>query len=326
MSADRFEKPQVFGVKHTQEHERMASQSGGAFALLSDFILNQKGIIYGCAFDRSFKAVHIRADNSVERDRMRYSKYVQSEIGDIYRKVLEDLEKGETVLFSGTSCQVAGVLSYLSQFQKKIKGEFYSVDIVCHGVPSPRVWQDFLEWECEKKKSGIEAVICRNKKKYGWKSHIVTTHFSNGKRYDSKVFPRIFYSHVALRPGCYRCPYKSINHPSDITIADFWGVEKALPDYKDNIGVSLVLINTTRGKDLFESCKDNMDFKEARLESCMQKPLIEPYNIPANRENFWKDYERDSFDLIAKKYGDYSFYKDCLWKAKSFIKRKVLNK
>ena len=321
-----FDKPQVFAVKHKSDSERMASQSGGAFALLSDCILDQGGIVYGCAFNDQFQAVHLRADNVFDRNRMRYSKYVQSNMGEIYKAVLEDLEEGHTVLFSGTSCQVAGIKRFLDMFSDRIKGQFYSIDIVCHGVPSPRIWSDFLKWEEEKKNSNIVHVICRNKGKFGWKSHIVTTTFTNGKKYDSRVFPKIFYSHVALRPGCHKCPYKSITHPSDITIADYWGIDNALPGFKDDKGVSLVLINSEKGAKLFAGCKDKMICEKTNIEDSMQKPLIEPYDLPANRSAFWMDYNKLSFDEIARKYGNYSLYKDFKWKTKVFLMRNILKR
>ena len=326
MNNNHFDKPQVFAVKHKSDSERMASQSGGAFALLSDYILDQGGIVYGCAFDDKFQAVHIRADSVSDRNKMRYSKYVQSNMGEIYKAVLKDLEEGHTVLFSGTSCQVAGIKRFLDMFFGRVKGQFYSTDIVCHGVPSPRIWRDFLKWEEDKKKSNIEHVICRNKEKFGWKSHIVTTAFKNGKKYDSRVFPKIFYSHVALRPGCYKCPYKSITHPSDVTIADYWGIDNALPGFKDDKGVSLVLVNSEEGEKLFAGCKDQMICKETQIEDSMQKPLIEPYDPPVNRSAFWADYNNLSFDEIARKYGNYSLYKDFKWKTKAFLKRKVLKR
>ena len=326
MEHTAFDHPRVFAVKHKNESERLASQSGGAFAVLSDLVLEQGGVIYGCAFDEEFQAVHIRADNAEDRDRMRYSKYVQSNMGDTYNNVRKDLEEGKTVLFSGTSCQVAGLREYIKICGKASTGSLYCVDIVCHGVPSPRVWRDYLAWESRKKKAQIKGVICRNKTKYGWKSHIVTVKYTNGKESDRKVYPKIFYSHVALRPACYKCPYKSIHHPSDITIADYWGIEKALPGFKDDKGVSLVMINSPEGQALFDACSDKIIYKGTRIEDSMQKPLIEPYDSPNNRTEFWKDYDRLTFTEIAKKYGDYSIYNEIKWRAKYYMKSKVLKR
>lgn len=324
ISGNQFEQPKVYAVKHKSDTERMASQSGGMFAVISDEILRCGGVVYGCVFDESYQAVHIRADTPEQRNRMRYSKYVQSSMGETFKNVLKDLEEGRTVLFSGTSCQVAGIRRYLEMFPDKAIGEFYTVDIVCHGVPSPRIWRDYLEWEKNKKKSQIADIVCRNKKDYGWKSHVVTISFRNGKKVSRRVFPKIFYSHVALRPSCYKCPYKDIHHSSDITIADYWGIDKALPGFKDEKGVSLALVNNDRGESLFIRCRDSMIFKATRMEDSMQKPLLGPFDPPANREQFWHDYEVLPFEKIAVKYGNYSILKDVNWKTRSFIKRKVL--
>lgn len=319
----KFEHPQVYAVKHKSDQERMASQSGGLFAILSDEILERGGVVYGCVFDENFRAVHARAENALQRDRMRFSKYVQSSMGNVYKDVLKDLEDGRTVLFSGTSCQIAGILRYLEMFPTKINGGFYSVDIVCHGVPSPRVWRDYLSWEKDKKKAEISDIICRNKADFGWKSHVTTLRFANGKRNDNRVYARIYSSHVDMRPGCFKCPYKSIMHPSDITIGDYWGIDSALPGFKDDRGVSLALINTDRGEELFEKCHDRMIWHLTRIEDSLQQPLIAPYDSPVNREQFWQDYEKLTFGEIARKYGRYSVIDNFRWKSRSFLKREV---
>lgn len=321
-----FEQPLVFAIKHLDDSERLASQSGGAFAVISDYILNQGGVVYGCAFDHDFRAVHIRAVNNIERNRMRYSKYVQSDMGEIHKKVLQDLIDGRTVLFSGTSCQIASVLSYVAISTTHINGKLYTVDIVCHGVPSPLIWRDYLSWESEKKKSKIKNVICRNKRKFGWKSHVTTIDFINGRRTESRVFPKLFYGHMALRPSCYKCPYKDTTHPSDITIADYWGIEKSHPEFRDEKGVSLILINSDAGNALFEGCMDHIHVIQTSIEDCMQKPLIEPYDRPIGREQFWEDYKTKSFSEIARKYGNDTFVWNVKWKLKYFLKQKGILK
>ena len=151
----QFEKPEVFAVKHQDDSERMLSQSGGMFALLSDYILENGGIIYGCAFDESFKAVHMRACDKESRDLMRGSKYVQSDMGDVFAGVLADLKAGRTVLFSGASCQVAGLRSFLKTSSLENTDNLFTADIVCHGVPSPLVWRDYLAWEAGRKGSCV---------------------------------------------------------------------------------------------------------------------------------------------------------------------------
>ena len=125
----------------------------------------------------------------------------------------------------------------------------------------------------------------------------------NGKKVNSKIWTNIFYSGNALRPSCYECPYKSIYHPGDITIADYWGIENVVPEFDDNNGVSLVLINNDKGMDYFNRIQDSIIFKETNIENSMQRAFISPENRPESREQFWKDFEKRGFSYILKKYG-----------------------
>lgn len=291
--------PKVFAVKHKDEATISASRSGGIFTAISDFVLEKYGVVYGCVLDKNFKAVHIRADNTEERNRMRGSKYIQSKLGNTYQNVKRDLLNGRLVLFSGTSCQVAGLKKYLGQEYENL----LCIDIVCHGVPSPKVWGAYLKWQEKKNKSKVKTVDFRNKKDYGWCEHIETLFFENGEKKDSKVFTNLFYQHNILRPCCYECPYKSVMHPGDITIADYWGIEKAAPEFDDNKGVSLVLVNNEFGQNVFDSVKNVLKYKETRIEDSMQPPLIAPFEKPLEREQFWSEFANKGFDYVAKKYG-----------------------
>lgn len=251
-----WKQPKVYAVKHKDEATRAASRSGGIFTALSDQVLSNGGVVYGCVLTDKFDAVHIRADNEEDRNRMRGSKYIQSKLGDTFKNVKADLDAQKSVLFSGTSCQVAGLKQFLGRNYEKL----LCVDIVCHGVPSPKVWKAYLLWQEQKNNSAIRSVDFRNKGKYGWRDHVETLNFQNSKSTNSKVFRTIFYGHAVLRPSCYECPYKSVMHPGDITIADYWGIEKAAPEYDDNKGVSLVLINNEYGENKFNEIQCGVVF------------------------------------------------------------------
>jgi len=294
-----WNKPEVFAVQHKDDNVRAASRSGGIFTAFSDYVLEENGVVYGCILTEDFEAVHVRADSKCVRDRMRGSKYIQSKMNDTYKKVKNDLEAGRKVLFSGTSCQVAGLKSYLGQEYENL----YCIDIVCHGVPSPKVWKAYLTCQETKNQSKVKAVDFRNKKDFGWREHIETLYLTNGQTVDSRVFTTLFYGHSILRPCCYECPYKSVTHPGDITIADYWGIEKAAPKFDDNKGVSLVLINNEKGKKVFDAIKNQVKWQDTRLEDSMQPPLIAPFPKPQNRKNFWSDFENKDFNYIANKYG-----------------------
>ena len=313
-----WKQPKVYTVKHKSEDVRMDSRSGGIFTALSDKILSEDGVVYGCILTKDFLAVHARAENVEERDKMRGSKYIQSKLGDTFKKVQEDLDAGRKVLFSGTSCQVDGLKHYLGNEYNNL----LCVDIVCHGVPSKKVWKAYLSWQEKKNKSTAIKVDFRNKRDYGWYDHVETVFFENGKSVSSRIFKNLFYGHTILRPCCYECPYKSVLHPGDITIADYWGIENAAPGFADNKGVSLVLINNEKGMGTFETVKNQLIFKQTKIEDSLQPPLKAPFPKPANRETFWSDFESKSFDFIAKKYGDYGL-KNELKTFMGRIKRKV---
>lgn len=293
--------PKVYAAMHVEEAIREASRSGGIFTALSDLILLDGGIIYGCVLKEDFTAVHIRTENAVERNRMRGSKYIQSKLGNTFKNVKKDLEAGKKVFFSGTSCQIAG----LKKFLKKEYRNLFCVDIVCHGVPSTAVWISYLHWQEQKKHSKSIKVDFRNKMDFGWREHVETIKFENGKSVNSRVFRNLFYGHMILRPSCYECPYKSVMHPGDITIADYWGIEKAAPEFDDNKGVSLVLVNNKAGENAFERVKDKLVWKQTELKDSMQPPLKAPFPKPDNREQFWSDFQNQSFGYIAVKYGEY---------------------
>ena len=307
----KYDRPLTFAVKHNDLDTRMESRSGGIFTALSDYVLKDGGVVYGCVLDDDFRAVHMRAESAPDRDRMRGSKYVQSDMRDTLKSVKKDLDDGRSVLFTGTSCQVAGLNGYLG----KPYPNLLTVDIVCHGVPSPSVWKDYLGWQESRNNSKVVNADFRNKKDYGWKADIETLYFENGTRFDGRVFSALFYSHLILRPSCYHCPYKSTVHPADITIADYWGIDKAAPGFNDDKGVSLVLINDDVGKIAFEAVRDSVEVRDTKIEDSMQPALRESYKAPDNRQSFWKDYRKLSFDRIARKYGEFG-------KA-AMIKRKI---
>lgn len=315
-----YVEPLLYAVKHKVEDVRLSSRSGGIFTALTDIVLKNGGIVYGCVLNEKFEAVHVRADNFETRNKMRGSKYIQSKIGETFKQAKEDLENNKKVLFSGTSCQIAGLKSFLKKEYKNL----ICIDIACHGVPSPRVWNSYIKWLEEKNGKCID-VDFRNKKDFGWKDHVETLIFNKqGKKIkiNNRIFVNMFYSHDILRPSCYYCPYKSVKHPGDITIADYWGIDEAVPEFNDNKGVSLVFINNDVGKELFDKVENDIIFKKTKIEKCMMRQAyIGPFPKPSTREKFWNDYRKYPFKKIAKRY-DGNSIKSRIQK----ISRKVINK
>lgn len=294
-----WDQPKVYAVRHKSEAIRAASRSGGMFTAVSDWVLEKKGVLYGCILDENYNAVHIRTEKAIDRNRMRGSKYVQSKLGNAFRNVKTDLQNQRMVLFSGTSCQIAGLKSYLGKEYENL----ICIDIVCHGVPSPKVWQAYLHWQEEKSHSKVEAVDFRNKTDFGWRAHVETLHLENGRSINSRVYADLFLGNCILRPSCYECPFKSVMHPGDITIADYWGVDKAAPELDDDKGVSLVLVNNEKGEQIFKNVSESLNRKKTRIEDSMQISLKCPFPEPDNRSEFWLDFFNKPFDYVVKKYG-----------------------
>lgn len=295
-------KPKCYAVVHRDVDVRRSSRSGGIFTALSDYILQDHGVIYGAIVDSELRVIHIRADNVGQRNMMRGSKYVQSDISQCYPLLKRDLEMNKKVLFTGTSCQIAAIKSALGRNYKNL----YTVDIVCHGVPSPKIWKDYISYIQEKNKAKCIDVDFRNKKKYGWPAHIETLKLKKEnkvKTVDSCLYSKLFYTHLTLRPSCSSCPYKNVDHPGDITIGDYWGIKKAAPDFFSNsLGTSLVLINSESGNELFECIKGKIRFKETDLSLSMQPPLRSSFPLPDNRDTFWSDYQRYGIEKTLLKY------------------------
>lgn len=293
--------PITYAVKHKDLEVRKSSQSGGIFTAISDYILKNEGIVYGCVLTTEFKAVHVRVTETENRNLMRGSKYIQSELKNTFPEVHQDLLEGKKVLFTGTSCQVAALSSYLKHDYENL----ICMDIICHGVPSPKIWTDYIKWQESKYSSKCIRANFRDKEKHPWKFHYESLKFENCKEYDGQIFKEIFYGNRVLRPSCYQCPYSSIYHPGDITFGDFWGIEKRMPKYLDDYGCSLVFVNTEKGKKVFNSCSDELDYHLSNTQDCMQPMLKKPASRPAKRAQFWDEYTKKGFEYIAKKYGGY---------------------
>lgn len=294
-----LEKPIVYGARHKDMNEVETSRSGAAFIAISDYILEQGGVVYGAGYTDHFRVVHKRATTKEERDEFKGSKYVQSDMTGVFRQVKQDLRDGLTVLFSGTPCQTSGLNSYIG---KRLRENLFLVDIVCHGVPSPYMWRDYIAYLEKKQGSPIVWVNFRDKQKYGWAAHHETFKFKMGGKMS---FTYLFYKHIMFRKSCGNCHFTNTKRPSDITIADFWGWEKTNPNFNaDNKGCSLVLLNTEKGRKLFEAVHDRLNTMPAKLEDCLQPNMMHPSEIHPRREKFEEEYAKKGFKYVYFKYGE----------------------
>ena len=312
-TTSNLKSPDVYALKHKSDKVRMSSSSGGAFSAISDFILSENGIIYGATYDENFCVIHKRAENKVERNKLRGSKYVQSDLKNVFVQIRQELKNGRLVLFTGTPCQVAGLNRYLKRLVIRTD-QLITVDIICHGVPSPLVFADYINYCQEKSKRKVTDYRFRSKVN-GW-GHTEETIYENGRKdYTSalsQTYKELFYSSLCLRPACNNCKYTNFNRSSDITIADFWGIENYLPDFKDELGVSAVIINTSKGKSKYSHFKCNTNVVESRIEDCAakQRNMHTPTPINPRRNEFWTDYSLGGFDYVIRKYTGYGLKKE----------------
>lgn len=295
-----LKEPEIYAARHKNMHEIETSRSGAAFIAISDYILENGGIVYGVGYKDHFRVAHKRATTKEERNEFKGSKYVQSDLDGIFRHVKEDLKQGNTVLFSGTPCQTAGLNSYIG---KKLRENLVLVDIVCHGVPSPYIWRDYLAYIEKKYKNEVLKVNFRDKTRIGWSGHIESFVFENGEKIESKIYTDLFYKHIMLRPSCGNCHYTNFKRPSDITLADFWGWEKTDPNINiDDKGISLIFVNTGKGCVLLDKIKDRTTIIPTEMENCIQPNLKHPTKFNPKWNSFEQEYKRKGFGYILKTY------------------------
>lgn len=310
----------VYAAINPDEKVRKESSSGGVFSLLAQKVIKDGGVVFGARFNEDWEVVHDYCETLDGLSFFQGSKYVQSSIGNCYRKAEMFLKEGRTVLFSGTSCQIAG----LKRFLRKNYENLLTVDVVCHGVPSPLVWREYLRSLVpDTQKIGM---VSFRKKTSGWKKYdfFVNTEQSILQKACENLYMRGFLSDIYLRLSCYSCPAKSGKSGSDITLADFWGVDNYHPVMDDGKGTSLVLLNTDKGLDLFEVLGCNVC--EATYEEALagNPSIVSSVAIPSQRNYFFKKFGRGERceNIIEKTLNKMkpSFYKKCIFNIKKYLK------
>ena len=264
---------------------------------------------------------------------MKGSKYIQSNTQNTYRQVKEFLEKGKEVLYTGTPCQIGGLKSYLNKEYEKL----YTIDLICHGVPSAKLFNQYINWLNQKNKDEIIKFNFRNKEKGSWGLNYKYVTEGGKVKYGSanlNPYYKAFLLGNIYREVCYNCQFASINRVSDITIGDYWGIEKQHPEFTDTDGVSAMLINTEKGKELFENVKDEIEYLKTDVEKVVEKNrnLIHPTNRPKIRNYIYKNIYNKNFDdainenfkYKAKKIDYIKFYmpKSLKTKLKKIVNRK----
>lgn len=278
----------VYAAKNRNEEIRRQSSSGGIFTLLAETVINNNGVVFGAKFDSDWNVVHSWTESLEDVAAFRGAKYVQSVIGNTYREAKAFLQQGRQVLFSGTPCQIAGLKKYLHREYENL----LTVDVVCHGVPSPLFWRTYL-LKLNNEKTPISYVNLRSKKR-GWSQYSYVIKTGNKVLYDDYAykseFSQGFSLNLTIRPSCYSCVAKSGSSFSDITLADCWGIDKLQFDGNDNKGVSAVLIYTQKGVSLLS---DSMSIQQTMpLEYDFvidnNKSIVSSAYKPYCRAMFWE--------------------------------------
>lgn len=288
--------PKAYAAYQMDDTALMQCSSGGVYQLLAQDTLKRGGVVFGAAFDDSFRVIHQSADSWVQAAKFQSSKYVQSQIGNTYQEARAYLDAGRPVLFTGTPCQISGLKRYLG----KDYPDLLCQDIVCHSVPSPRIWADFLS-TLQKQQNSAATHISFRAKVPDWEGYHFYVSFANGQTYDvpasSTPFMRAFIHGLISRPSCYTCPFKGFSRDSDVTLADFWGVQQVCPSAYHRKGTSLVLLHTQKGIEALDRIRPHLSLEEVDpLEAVSCNPAAREPSVRSSRYSyFWTHYDAESF-------------------------------
>lgn len=283
---------------------RENSSSGGAFSMLAVDVISRGGVVFGCAMDEDcYGAHHIAVDNLTDLQKLRGSKYIQSDVGNSFAQAKQALDAGKWVLFSGTPCQIVGLRGFLG---KKEYERLLCVDFICHGVASPWVWKKYLQELEQAYGSKAQRVNFRDKH-IDWVNFSLSCAFANGEMYCRPVtedpFLRGFVANLYLCNSCYRCECKGKGYASDITLADFWGVEQVVPQVADGRGTSLAIAHTKKGQDLLLSAQENGIVQQVQMDQALRKNRSYYTSVPMNplrRQALRQLRKRSAHSVIEK--------------------------
>ena len=288
----------LFAAMQKDGEVRKKSSSGGAFYAFAMCILKQGGVVWAASIEENgTKVTHICIENECDIDRILGSKYVQSNLDGVFKCIKGKLLGGKKVLFAGTPCQVAGLYSYL-------RGEYenlYTVDFVCHGVPSPGVWKCYADKRASENRNGFDSISFRDKV-YGWKKYSLTFTYMDRTKSSQMVtedqFLRGFIQNMIIRKSCYKCSYRKLVRSSDLTLADCWGAEYFLPEYNDDLGISAVLVHSKKGLDLCAQAEGLVRIPLKLNDFLRYNPsLTDGIMANANRKYFFDRFAKGNCDI-----------------------------
>lgn len=304
---DRPEREISFFAGHSENLEQMkASSSGGVFPLIATDFLSRGGIVYGVTLDQTQTVRFTRVDSVDALPSIQGSKYVQAAPDGVYRQVKDDIAAGRRVLFSGTPCQIAALSRFVGESDL-----LYTVSVICHGVPSQRMFTDYIRYLEKKHRGKLTAINFRDKEKYGWSITLsyVIERKGKAKKYSesSKLSPYFigFLRGKIQREACHHCLFSGADHGSDLMLGDFWGYQAQYEGLKSPYGFSLFSVNSEKGRELIDAVMGQMTLGEVALSDALgsaNKNLGKPTAVSADTDALFRDYETHGFDYIAKKY------------------------
>lgn len=311
---------------------RDSGSSGGVFGLLANRMMRERWGVCGAAFDDDLQLKHTLALNEYELEALKKSKYLQSDTAGIYSRIKDKLNAGENIMFVGTPCQCNALRNFLP---KDYTGHLLVVDFACHGVPSQDLFDKCIAYYGKKNHCEVVGYQFRHKpKNYGSPQNykILVKDGVSSREVEGKYYEEPFYygfqKYLTLRPSCYHCPWAGTDRISDITLADFWGIEKVTTQWDRRDYPSLVILNTELGKMFFRTISDELACIETTREKAIDKngSLIAPTECPAERKEFFKDFQTKSFDFVVNKYltAKHRILKDVYYAIPFGVRKRVL--
>lgn len=318
----RSTKVEVYAGWSLNPEIRYESTSGGFFSELAKVILASGGYVVGAAYNANCDVEHSIISDFSDIGKIRQSKYTQSAIKDIYRKIKTLLQKDEMVFFCGAPCQVAGLKAFL----RKEYENLYTADFICRGMNSPKAYRHWLH-ELEENYQSRAVRVWFKYKQNGWKKSPLCTRidFADGRHCiqsdsENTYMKGYLGPNLYIRPSCGKCHFKDIYRESDITLADFWGIKKELDDDK---GTSLVLLNTEKGKALFQKCSESVYAEQRELKEIFEGNACFKQSVQINpqSEKFLRELDKTPFSVLIDKYTKVSIHRKLINKMKSFIRK-----
>ena len=277
--------PKAYAAYSKDENIRLESSSGGIFSEIAKNVLKCGGSVYGAAYNETFEVVHSCVKKEADLFKLRGAKYAQSDLGSSFKEIKGKLDGNQLVLFSGTPCQVVGLKAFLCKTYENL----ITIDFICHSIPSPMAWREYVKYRSIDDNEGIFPVeINLRSKETGWSNYKYSNKFEycNGITHICKsgdsLYMKLFIEGFISRRSCGCCPFKGYNRSSDLTIGDFWGIWDVAPEMDDNKGTSVTFVHSDKGRSVWETVSSKIKYKEVTLEQASQQ---NPYMLVPFRDN-----------------------------------------